>query len=54
MCYATCVLTITNLRVVTMHYNKNSQIEVIVIEATVLAFWVFVFIVGYLLAKATF
>jgi hypothetical protein len=33
MGFATIVLTITNLRVVTMHHNKDAQKEIIVIEA---------------------
>ena len=37
-----------------MHNNKDTQKETIVIEAAVLAFWVFVFSVGYLLARVTF
>ena len=54
MCYAACVLTTTHLGVVTMYYNKNNLKETIVIEVAVLAFWVFLFIVGYLFAHATF
>jgi len=37
-----------------MYYNKNKQKEIIVIEAAVLAFWVFLFTVGFLFAHATF
>ncbi len=33
MGFATIVLTITNLTVVTMHHNKDAQKEIIVIEA---------------------
>ena len=33
-----------------MHHNKDTQNEIIVIEAVVWAFWVFVFGVGCLLA----
>lgn len=51
-CY--CVVANINLRVVTMHHNKDTQKEIIIIEAAVWAFWVFVFSVGYLLAKVTF
>ena len=54
MCFATVVATITNLRVVAMHHNKDTQEEIIVIEAAVWVFWAFVFSVGYLLAKVSF
>ena len=54
MYYATCVLAITNLGVVTMQYNKFKRKEIIVIEAAIFAFWTFLFIVGYLFAHATF
>ena len=37
-----------------MHNNKDTQEEMIVIEAAVWAFWVFVFGVAYLLARVTF
>jgi len=37
-----------------MHHNKDTQKEIIVIEAAVWAFWAFVFSAGYLLAKVTF
>ena len=37
-----------------MHNNKDTQKEIIVIEAAVWAFWVFVFSVAYLLARVTF
>ena len=42
------------LRVVTMHHNKDTQKEIIVIEATVWVFWVLFFCISYLLAKVTF
>ena len=54
MCFATVPLTITNSGVVIMHHNKDNQKEIIVIEAAAWVFWVFVFSVGYLLAKVTF
>jgi hypothetical protein len=54
MRFATVVVTITDLRVVTMHHNKDTQKEIIVIEATVWAFWVLFFGVSCLLAKVTF
>ena len=54
MHFATVLITNTNLRVVTMHHNKDTQKEIIIIEATVWAFWALVFSVGYLLAKVTF
>ena len=34
-----------------MHHNKDTQKEIIVIEAAVWIFWVFFFGVSYLLAK---
>jgi hypothetical protein len=37
-----------------MHHNKDKQKEIILIEATVWAFWVFFFVVGYLFAKISF
>ena len=54
MRFAFVVVTITNSRVVTMHHNKDTQKEIIVIEAAVWTFWAFVFGVGYLLARVTF
>jgi len=51
MRFAPIVVTVTNLRVVAMHHNKDTQEEIIVIEATVWAFWILFFSVSYLLAK---
>jgi hypothetical protein len=48
MCFA-FVVTVTILRVVTMHHNKDTQEEIIVIEAAVWAFWILFFSVSYLL-----
>jgi hypothetical protein len=39
--------------VVTMHHNKDTQKEIIVIEAIVWTFWLLIFAVSYLLAKET-
>ena len=39
------------MRVVTMHHNKESQEEIIVLEATVWVFWILFFGLSYLLAK---
>ena len=54
MRFATVNTTVTNFRVVTMHHNKDTQKEIIVIEAVVWVFWASVFSVGYLLAQVTF
>lgn len=54
MCYAPVVVTSKNLRVVTMHNNKESQKEIIVIEAIVWAFWIFIFGFIYLPGKVIF
>jgi hypothetical protein len=54
MRFATLVVTITNLGVVTMHHNKDTQEEIVVIEAAVWAFWAFIFGVSYMLAKVLF
>ena len=54
MRFATVTVTTSSLRVVKMHHNKDTQTEIIIIEAVVWAFWAFVFGVGYLLAKVTF
>ncbi len=34
-----------------MHHNKDTQKEIVVIEAVVWVFWVVVFVVVYLLSK---
>jgi len=34
-----------------MHHNKDSQKEIVVIEAAVWLFWAFVFGLGYLVSK---
>lgn len=54
MCFATVILTVINLGAVAMHHNKDTQKEIVVIEAAVWALWVFVFFAGFLLAKLTF
>ena len=54
MCIAIVTVTIINSGVVTMHYKKYTQKEMIVIETAVWMFWVFVFFVGYLFAQATY
>jgi hypothetical protein len=53
MCFANIVVIITNLTVVTMHHNKDTQKEIMVLEAIVLTFWLLIFAVSYLLAKVT-
>jgi hypothetical protein len=37
-----------------MHHNKETQKEIVIIEAAVWVFWAFVFIGGYLFAQITF
>ena len=37
-----------------MHHNKETQKEVILIEAVVWIFWAVVFIVSYVFAQVTF
>ena len=37
-----------------MYHNKDTQKEIVIIEAAVWALWVIVFSAGYLLAKLTF
>jgi hypothetical protein len=54
MRFAAVVVTISNSGVVAMHHNKDTQKEIIIIEAAVWAFWAFVFSTGYLLATVTF
>jgi len=54
MCFATVILRTINSGVVTMHHNKETQKEIIVIEAAVWVLWAFVFFVGYLFAQVTF
>lgn len=51
MGFATVVVTVTSLRVATMHHNKDTQEEIIILEATVWAFWILFFGLSYLLAK---
>ena len=53
MFFATYILRIINSCVVTMHHNKDTQKEIIVIEAAVWVLWAFVFFVGYLFAQVT-
>ena len=48
------MVAISNLRAVTMHNNKDTQNEIIIIEAFVWAFWAFIFSASYLLTKITF
>lgn len=54
MRFATVEIMITTLEVVTMHHNKETQQEIVVLEAAVWTFWVFFFGVGYLLTKVAF
>ena len=51
MHFALIFVTVTIVRVVTMHHNKDTQEEIIVLEATVWAFWILFFGLSYLLAK---
>jgi hypothetical protein len=37
-----------------MHHNKDTQKEIIIIEAVVWVFWISVFVLGYLFAKLSF
>jgi hypothetical protein len=37
-----------------MHHNKDTEKEIVVIEAAVWVFWAFVFFVGYLFAQVIF
>jgi hypothetical protein len=53
MRFADVIVAITNLRVVTVHHNKNTQLEIILIEATVWVFLVLFFGVSFLLTKVT-
>ncbi len=50
MCFATVIVTVTNLGVVTMHHSKDTPKEIIVIETILWAFLVLFFAVSYLLA----
>ena len=55
MCFATVSLTITNPGAVTMHHHKDTQKEIIAIEAAAWTFCLVVLLgIGYLLAKVTF
>ena len=51
MRFAAILVTVTNLMGVTMHHNKDTQEEIVVIEAAVWAFWILFFVVSYLFAK---
>jgi hypothetical protein len=51
MHFAFIVVAVTIVRVVTMHHNNDTQEEIIVLEATVWAFWILLFGLSYLLAK---
>ena len=51
MRFAVILVTVTIMRVVTMHHNKDTQEEIIVLEATVWVFWILFFGLSYLLAK---
>jgi len=51
MCFATVEVTVTNLKVMTMHHNKDTQEEIVIIEAVVWAFWILLISVSYLFAK---
>lgn len=37
-----------------MHHNKNTQKEIVVIEATVWVLWLLFFVLSYLLTKVNF
>ena len=37
-----------------MHHNKETQKEIVIIEAMVWVFWAIVFLSGYLIGQATF
>lgn len=37
-----------------MHQNKDTQKEIVIIEAVVWLFWIFVFLAGYLFAQVIF
>ena len=54
MCFSNVILIAINSWVVTMHHNKDTQIEIVIIEAVVWVFWTFVFFAGYLFAQITF
>ena len=49
MPFAAILVTVTIVRVVAMHHNKDTQQEIIVLEAIVWAFWILFFGLGYLL-----
>jgi len=51
MRFAFIVVTVTMVRIVTMHHNKNTQEEIIILEATVWVFWILFFGLSYLFAK---
>jgi hypothetical protein len=51
MQFAHVFVIVTTLRVVTMHHNKDTQQEIIVLEAMVWAFWILFFGLSYLLTK---
>ena len=51
MRFAFIVVTVTMVKVVTMHHNKDTQEEIIILEAAVWAFWILFFGLSYLLAK---
>jgi len=54
MCFAIYSVTSTTLGAITMHHNKETQEEIVLIEATVWIFWLLFFSVSYLLAKVVF
>jgi hypothetical protein len=51
MRFALIEVTVTMVRVATMHHNKDTQEEIIILEAAVWAFWILFFGLSYLLAK---
>lgn len=53
MCFATVILRTINSWVETMHHNKDTQKEIVIIEAGVWVFWAFVFFAAYLFAQIT-
>jgi len=52
MCFAVVLLIVTNIRVITMHKNRDTQKEILIIEATVWVYWTLFFGVIYILFKA--
>jgi hypothetical protein len=53
MCFANVISRTVNSWVRTMHHNKDTQKEIVIIEAVVWVFWASVFFAGYLFAQIT-